>query len=64
MDNKCVKCGGELVEGSLASAHLICFYPKGEERKLRPKAVKTVCSCCKVCGLIQNIRVVNPEKLP
>ena len=63
MDNKCEKCGGELMEGSLASAYVMSFYPKGEERKFRPKTVKTVCSCCKVCGLVQNIRVVDPKKL-
>ena len=63
MDNKCKKCGGELIEGSLAGRYVASFYPKGEEKKIRPKSIKTIGSCCKVCGLIQNLRVVEPEKL-
>ena len=63
MENKCSKCGGELIEGSLAGRYVVAFYPKGEEKKIRPKCSKTICSCCKVCGLIQNIRAVELEKL-
>ena len=37
MDNKCEKCGGELVEGKLGGMYLTCFYPKGEEKRLSPK---------------------------
>ena len=64
MDNKCEKCGGELVEGKLGGMYLTCFYPKGEEKKVIPqKASKMACSCCKACGLIQNIRAIELEKL-
>ncbi|MBO5089516.1 MAG: hypothetical protein J6C27_01200 [Clostridia bacterium] len=63
MDNKCVECGGELIEGTLAGMYVACFYPKGEEKKLKGKKSKTVCSCCKVCGLIQNIRAIELDKI-
>ena len=63
MDHKCEKCGGELIEGSLAGRYVVSFYPKGEEKKIKPKCSKTICSCCKVCGFIQNIRAVELEKL-
>ena len=42
MDNKCVECGGELIEGTLAGMYVACFYPKGEEKKLKGKKSKTV----------------------
>lgn len=63
MDNKCEKCGGELVEGSLAGNYVTRFYPKNGEKKLFRKSSRIVCSCCKVCGLIQNIRAVELDKL-
>lgn len=63
MGKKCVECGGELIEGKLAGMHAVCFYPNGEEKKLRGKYSKTVCSCCKNCGLIQNVRAIEVEKL-
>jgi len=63
MNNKCIECGGELIDGTLAGMYVACFYPKGEEKKLNGKKSKTVCSCCKDCGLIQNIRAVELEKI-
>ncbi len=63
MDNKCVECGGELIEGILAGMYVAYFYPKGEEKKLIGKKSKTVCSCCRVCGLIQNIRAIELDKI-
>ena len=64
MDNKCEKCGGELIEGSLASAYYIHFYPKGEDKKLfTKKHSKTVCYCCKACGLIQCFKAVELDKI-
>ena len=63
MDNKCVECGGELIEGKLAGKYAACFYPKGQEKNLKAKYSKTVCSCCKVCGLIQNIRAIELDKI-
>ena len=63
MEHKCVKCGGELMEGTLAGMYVACFYPNGEEKKLKGKKSKVVCSCCKGCGLIQNIRAVELDKI-
>ena len=63
MDNKCIECGGELIEGTLAGMYVAHFYPKNEEKKVIGKKSKTVCSCCKVCGLIQNIRAVELDKI-
>ena len=63
MDDKCVICGGELIEGSLAGMYGLCFYPKDEEKKLKGKRSKTICSCCKACGLIQNIKAVELDKI-
>ena len=63
MDKKCVECGGELVEGALAVNYIAYFYPKGEEKKLIGKRSKTICSCCKICGLIQNIRAIDLDKI-
>ena len=63
MNEKCYKCGGELIEGTLAGRYVASFYPKGEEKKIVKKGSKTICDCCKVCGLIQNIRVVELDKL-
>jgi len=63
MNNRCIECGGELIEGSLAGNYVTCFYPKGEERKVIGRKSKTVCSCCKACGLIQNIRAIELDKI-
>lgn len=63
MNSKCIACGGELIEGTLAGNYAASFYPKGEEKKLIGRKSKTVCFCCKSCGLIQNIRAVELEKL-
>ncbi len=63
MDNKCVECGGELIEGTLSGMYVACFYPKDEEKKIKGKKSKIVCCCCKVCGLIQNIRAIELDKI-
>ena len=63
MDDKCVECGGDLIEGTLAGMYVAHFYPKDEQKKLVGKKSKTVCSCCKVCGLIQKIRAVELDKI-
>lgn len=63
MGKKCVECGGELIEGTLAGMYVANFYPKNEEKKVIGNKSKTVCSCCKVCGLIQNIRAVELDKI-
>ncbi len=64
MENKCIKCGGELINGTLAGMYGLSFYTKGEFKKFRPKKMsKVVCDCCKECGAIQNIRATEVEKL-
>lgn len=64
MNNKCKECGGELIEGGfLAGMYDVAFMPKGEQKKAFPKRSKIVCSCCKECGLIQNIRAVELNKI-
>ena len=63
MENYCVSCGGKLLEGTLAGNYVASFYPKGEEKKLIGKKSRTVCSCCIECGLIQNIRAVELDKI-
>lgn len=63
MNNRCTGCGGELVEGTLAGRYVAYFYPKGEEKKIKGKKSKTVCSCCRACGLIQNIRAIEFKKI-
>ena len=30
MENKCEKCGGELINGQMAGIHGMFFYPEGE----------------------------------
>ncbi len=37
MNYKCEKCGGELIEGSMAGMYGVFFYPDGEINKLKPK---------------------------
>ena len=37
MNNKCEKCGGELIKGLMAGMHGVFFYPDGEINKLKPK---------------------------
>ncbi len=63
MEKKCIECGGELIEGTLSSGYVAHFYPKDEETKLKGKKSKTVCYCCKACGLIQNIRATQLDKI-
>ena len=64
LDKKCEKCGGELIEGKLGGAHMLSFYPKDAEKKLfRRKYSSVVCYCCKSCGLIQNFKAINLDKI-
>ena len=62
-EERCEQCGGELIEGTLAGMYVTRFYPKGEEKKVVGKSSKTVCTCCKECGLIRDIRAVELDKL-
>lgn len=64
MDNKCGKCGGELVTGRLMTgAHLIGFTPLSDEKKLKPRYARVICNTCTQCGSISNLRVEKPEIL-
>lgn len=63
MNEKCIMCGGELIEGRIAAMYGLCFYPEGEEKKLvNPKHSAIKAFCCKECG---NIRIMaaEPDKL-
>lgn len=64
MENRCEKCGGELISGYLrAGTWLVEFIPQGDEKKLKPRHTKLLCDTCTVCGNIENIRVEKPEEL-
>ncbi len=64
MNNKCEKCGGELITGRLSTgAHLVTFSPSADDRKLIPRQVRVFCDACSTCGAIYNIRVEDPEKI-
>ena len=44
MENKCGKCGGELVTGNLiAGTWLVEFIPLCDEKKLKRRRLKVVC---------------------
>ena len=64
MENKCTKCGGELMAGRLTTGiHLLGFTPLEDEKKFRPRSAKVFCDVCLSCGSVENIRVENPETL-
>ncbi|MBE5873068.1 MAG: hypothetical protein E7287_01535 [Lachnospiraceae bacterium] len=63
MEERCEKCGGELIEGKMAGMNGIAFYPKGELGKMKPKRSSVTCFCCINCGLIQLIRATEIDKL-
>lgn len=64
MENKCSKCGAELIGGYLkAGTWLVEFLPQGDEKKLKPRHAKVLCDTCTACGNIENIRVEKPEAL-
>lgn len=59
MNEKCSICGGEMTEGIIVSGvGVACFYPDGEEKKLKPKRSMLKAYCCKECG---NIRIAAAE---
>jgi len=63
MERRCEKCGGALIEGTIAGMSGLCFYPEDEIRKFKPKRSQIVCDCCKVCGSLQGFRVKNLAEL-
>ena len=64
MENKCSKCGGELITGRLMTgAHFIRFTPLADEKKLKPRYAKVICDTYVNCGSIENIRVEKAETL-
>ncbi len=64
MENKCSKCGGELITGRLMTgAHLVGFTPLTDEKKWNPRYAAVLCDTCTVCGTVENLRVEKPETL-
>ncbi|MCQ2211727.1 MAG: hypothetical protein MJZ34_15705 [Paludibacteraceae bacterium] len=64
MDNKCSKCGGELISSRLSTgAHLLGVTPVEDTKKLKPRYSSVLCDTCSKCGNIENIRAEEPEKL-
>lgn len=64
MENKCSKCGGELVTGRLMSGTWNAeFTPLCDEKKFRRRHTIVICDACVECGNIENIRVEKPEIL-
>ena len=64
MENKCSKCGGELITGNLATgAHGLGFIPAEDMKKFKPRYSGIICEACVQCGNVENIRVQEPEKI-
>ncbi|MBQ7012593.1 MAG: hypothetical protein IJN11_01580 [Oscillospiraceae bacterium] len=64
MDNKCSKCGGELITGRLMTGtHFVGFTPLADEKKFKPRYVGLICDTCVQCGSVENIRVEKVDKL-
>lgn len=64
MENKCGRCGGELIPGRLMTGRsLVGFTPLGDEKKLKPRYAKVFCDVCACCGSVENLRVEAPEAL-
>ena len=64
MDNRCSKCGGELISSRLSTgAHLLGVIPVEDAKKLKSRYSSVLCDTCSKCGNIENIRAKEPEKL-
>ena len=64
VDNKCSKCGGELISGRFSTgAHLLGVTPIEDAKKIKPRYSSALCDVCAKCGNIENIRAEEPEKL-
>ena len=65
MSDKCEKCGGELVEGTLSPNVSCYFYPLTDLKKftMTHNKIPVTCKCCKKCGLIQDFRVKELSRL-
>ena len=66
MDQKCSKCGGELIEGALLedlSFHSVILTPMEELAKIKKRKTGVICDACTQCGNIENLRVENPSIL-
>lgn len=64
MENKCSKCGEELIPGYLwAGTWNVEFTPQCDEKKFKRRHLKVLCDTCVECGNIENIRVEKAEKL-
>lgn len=50
MDNKCSKCGGELISSRLSTgAHLLGVTPVEDTKKLKPRYSSVLCDTCSKC---------------
>ncbi len=66
MDRKCLKCGGDLIEGALLdglSFHSVIYTPLEELSKIKKIRTGVICDACTRCGSIENLRVEDPSKL-
>ncbi len=66
MDQKCSKCGGELIEGALLeglSFHSVILTPMEELTKIKKRKTGVICDACTQCGSIENLRVEDPSIL-
>ena len=66
MENRCTKCGGELISGTLRSrANLFpsCFTPLEDLNRISARNLDVLCDLCTRCGSIENLRVEELGKL-
>ena len=66
MAQKCSKCGGEMITGTLIvnlSFHPVILTPLGDINKIAKRKTGVICDTCTQCGSIENMRVEDPELL-
>ncbi len=66
MVQKCSKCGGEMITGTLISNlsfHPVVFTPMEDINKISKRKAGVICDTCTACGNIENIRVEDPAVL-
>ena len=64
MNNKCTKCGGDMIGTRLTTgAHMLGVTPIEDAKKFKPRYSNVICDTCIQCGNIENIRAEEPEKL-
>ena len=75
MENRCTKCGGELISGTLrsrANLYPSCFTPLEDLNRISARNLDVLCDLCTRCALrrqrtdsggIENLRVEDLGKL-